>query len=358
MADELILLPEEEKSLSAKEMLGIAKEYWQEIKANKRLIGYIAGGLTALLLIMALLTKPTYTATLTFLVDDGTDGTGSSVSTILAAVGLAKPAATNMDKIVGLAKSRQIIGEALFEKDTVNGQFDYFANHFIREYEFQKKWKSRGMGNFLFKTGDPAKFNRQENSAMLAIYNMLVGTVDQVGLFVPAYSSASAILNLKLTTTNERLSLDFTNILFEKLSAYYILKTIEKEQLTFKLVKEQTDSIHRAMKHKVYGAAKFTDQNTGLLFSYNQVPGYQMQAEGEIMADLYGRALGNLSIADYQLKDNRPYVAAIDYPIAPLPALKPSLLLQLILGLIGGALLGTMFVAGRKKYREFLKTLE
>lgn len=347
---------EEKKGMSLKEILAAAKEYWLEIRRNWRLVAYITAGMTALMLVLAYTTKPTFTATLTFMVDDGSDGS-STATTLLSAFGLGKPASQNLDKIVALSKSRKIISEALFTKDTIGGQVDFYANHFIREYNFQKdKWAGKpGLEHFFFTTSDPSKFDRNANAALLAIYAMLIGGKEP-GIFTPSYINASGILTLQIVTTNEALAQGFLKVLFQKLSDYYILSNIEKEQATYDLVKFQTDSLRRVVRSKAYGAARFIDQNTGLLFGYNQMPGTEMAQEGQFAAEVYAKTLANLALADYALKDNRPYVLPLDYPILPLPATRSSLLLNLIIGIVLGSILGAGFVAGRKKYREFIAT--
>lgn len=359
MAEQEQLVPfqeEESKGMSLKEILAAAKEYWLEIRRNRRLIAYITAGITALMLVLAYTSKPTYTATLTFMVDDGSDGS-SSATTLLSAFGLGKPATQNLDKIVALSKSRKIITDALFTKDTINGQVDFYANHFIREYNFQKeKWADKpALKNFFFTSGDETKFDRNANAALLTIYNMLIGGKEP-GIFTPSYVNASGILSLQIVCTNEALAQGFIKVLFQNLSEYYILSNIEKEQATYDLVKMQTDSLRRVVRSKAYGAARFTDQNTGLLFSYNQMPGTEMAQEGQFAAEVYAKTLANLALADYALKDNRPYVMPLDYPIVPLPSTRSSLVLNLVIGLVLGGILGAGFVAGRKKYREFIAT--
>ena len=58
----------------------------------------------------------------------------------------------NLEKMLSLLKSRNIIQQGLFEKAELGGKTDFFANHLIAEYDFHKKWEDKeDLKDFVFK---------------------------------------------------------------------------------------------------------------------------------------------------------------------------------------------------------------
>ena len=337
------------------------KIYWAEIKKNWLTIGLICLPFLAWQGYKVWTTPITYASNLTFMVNEEASGGASIVNSLLGDFGLGG-AENNYDKILELGKSMRIIRLALFEKVEIDGQTDFLANHFIRiqklhEEEWYKKPKDPsqpGLNGFLFTRDSFEQFSRLEYSAFKSIYGMLTGSEKHIPLFSGKYNQDSGIMSLSAQTRSEALTIVLLRTIFEQLSAFYIITSTEKQQETYNIIRAKSDSILRLLSGAEYGAARFNDQNYGLLRSTDQLPSERYSRNKGMYSLIYGESVKNLELADFALKNKQPYVQAIDMPIPPLRGAGYGKKKALGLGLGLGLVFGIAFVAGRKLIRDQL----
>ncbi len=301
---------------------------------------------------------PLYTATITFNVDEDEGGNSQGLASILGQFGLGsvRPTRYNLDKILALSKSRRVIQESLFSKSTVNGKEDFLANHLLREYKLNIPRGKDKLSSppFYFTQDSIPAFSLQENAMLLLLYGTIVGPPDhpKKALVISDYNEDSNIMSLSATTTNETISLDLTKYLFESLSKYYVSKSIEKLQKTYKLIIMKRDSVLEVLKSTEFQLASFKDTHKSLLMRTDQITELRLQRELAALTAMYGEVLKNVEIADFSLKNKTPFIQIIDSPIAPIPPIELSLLRQLFIGIIVGGILGSLVVLGRMFYRN------
>ena len=84
------------------------------------------------------LNKPKYKASLSFLLNENEGGMNLSLSSfagLAGAYGMGGGGQVNEDKLVFIANSRNIIGQTLLKKVSVNNKEDLLINHFIEEFK-------------------------------------------------------------------------------------------------------------------------------------------------------------------------------------------------------------------------------
>lgn len=333
------------------------REYSREVLRNWLWVAAFTMPITGYLLYKAFTTKPEYSASLTFLVN-GNEGSSLGIAAIAGKLGLDGLGGgnTNLDKITGLSKSRRIIQLALFQRVNIDGKDDYFANHFIRERGLHQTWANdtTGLVGFLFKNDDIEQFSRVENKALLTLYDALSG---KKGLFSCAFSKTSEMLTLDLTTTNETLSIELIKAIFTELSFFYIEKSTVKESKTYNVLRQQSDSIKRMARAREAAAARFDDNQRGLILSQDKLPSEQMKKEALIYNTMFAESQKNLAIAGFALENKAPYIQVIDTPIAPLEPMRKSKKIAVLIGFFIGGFLSVTFIVLRKKIRESLKTI-
>lgn len=350
----------QDDEITLKELILKIQEYWQEILKNWKLIFLIIIPFVAFFLIKAFLTPATYSAQLTFMVNEDEGGGGfGGVSAILGQFGFGGggQSSYNLDKILELSRSRKIIQMALFEKVNIDGKKDYLANHLIEEYEFHEKWKkdTTGLKDFLFVKDSVELFSRVENKVLKSLHGQLIGGENTKGLLSASYGEETGILNITHETTSEELSIFLTEILFEKLSQFYIDKTIEKQQQTYDILKIKTDSLRRALNGAQYQLLKFEDTNRGLTLSQSNAEKVRLMQEVQKITLAYGESYKNMEFSDFALKSKTPFVQVIDLPIEPIKPVGQSKLKALIIGGFLGCFLSIGFLIGRKIFKETMK---
>lgn len=349
-----------EDDFSLKDLINKGLEYFFLLWRHKWLILFIGLLGAAALYLKAYLTPTTYSAPLTFALNEG-DGNSSmgAISGLLGQFGLGGNTSgkVSMDKIVALSKSMRIVNKALFDKTTVNGKEDFIANHIIDLYKMDEKWAKYNPAykGFRFKSDSLDTFTLDENSALKGIYWFTVGGL-KPGLVTCNYDNESTIFTLDSKTENDALSLALTENIFNRLSRFYVQQSSDKQKQTFDLVKAKADSLFNAWTSSEYAVGKM-DQTQGALWAPQDRTNKNIRSKQSLMyATAYTEALKNLEIADYALKNSTPFIREIDKPFFPLDAMGANRLRQSIIGLILGCGLAGAWVIGKNIVLKALKS--
>ncbi len=349
-ADEIIL----------RDILSEALQAWEEIRSHpKTALGIIAGTLLLFLLI-ALFTPRQYEAKLTFMVNEDEGSKLGGVASLLESVGFGGAANSdfNLDKIVELVHSRRVINRSLLDSFSIKGKKDLLANHIIDIYQMNKKWKRKKpkLQHFRFSSDSLEAFSLLENTALKEVYKYVEkgdGFMDP--LLSTSVSPEAGIMTITTTSRSQELSQGLALLLFQKLSAFYIQKTIEKQLSTYNELKQQVDSIAQVLHNKEYELARFEDRHQNLIPKTAQVRKERLEREIFILNTMYGEAVANKEVARFALKNTTPFVQPIDLPVLPLKVVQPSLSKTLTLGLFLGSLLAAIFLIGRMKVKKALE---
>ncbi|MCB0623877.1 MAG: hypothetical protein KDC43_08215 [Saprospiraceae bacterium] len=346
--------------ISLKELILLVGDYAKEVWRSWRTIALIVLPLIGFFLLRALMTTPMYSAKLTFMVNEnGTKRQG--LSGILGEFGLGMSAGTeyNLDKILDLSRSMLIVRKALFQKVEIEQDTDFLANHFIHILDLHQTWKRKSpeLAGYLFTHDSLPVFNRKDRRVLKLLYSRLAGNPAQrvPGVIGSSYSSTSGIMTLTVNTPSETLSLKFIDALFENLSSYYIESAIEQQKETYEKLAEKVDSIGAVLNSKEYELANFEDSNRSLIAQKKMVKKEKLQREIGLLTVMHAEAVRNLEVTEFSLKNQTPFIKAIDEPFSPLSSSKPTWWKNAIIGGMIGFFLGCVFVVGRKIYREVMK---
>ncbi len=295
----------------------------------------------------------TYIAELTYTLNDGSSGAGA-LAGILGSFGLGKGGKVNLDKIVALSKSRNIIQKVLFSEislDTMGGKNDFMANHIIAIYKLDEAWtnEKKDWSGFKFTSDDISKFNPDELLVLKRLYGKVIGGKNiKNPLFNNVFSEETSIMTISSTSVDEELSIKFANLAFQYLKDYYVNNTTKGGQNTFEFVEAKTDSVFALLKKKEYELSKFDDSHRKLTDPNLLTQRKLIETEIFKLKTMYGEATKNRELADFSLSTSAPDISIIDEPLPPLDPQAPSLLLELIKGALLGGLLGVSFFLGRK----------
>ncbi|MDX1478473.1 MAG: hypothetical protein R3301_12255 [Saprospiraceae bacterium] len=304
---------------------------------------------------------PTYTARFTFMVNEDESGGLSGVASILGQFGIgARRGRYNLDKIVELSKSRRIIRETMFAQSNIGGKNDFLANHLLDTYEMVEKWEEDmpEFAGFRFRRDSVENFSELERAALVRVYRRLVGTENTQGLISSTYSEESSILTIAAETINEELSLDIVNHLFESLSEFYINQSIERQRVTYDILRAKVDSISGVLAGVESEYARIADQNRNVLLRSDRVREGQLSREIQKLNAIYIESLKNLEIADFALKNATPFIQEIDRPISPLRENRKSIIKAGLIGAFLALFIGALWIAGGLILARVLPTIE
>jgi hypothetical protein len=335
--------------ITLKELILKIKEYTSEIVKRWYVPALFALFLSAYMLYQAFTTKPTYQAELTYIVNEADKSGMGGLGSLLGAFGAGTVGKSSPDMINELARSERIMNTSLFAKFKIDDIDDFFANHFIRIYDLHKGWEkdTTGLKGFTFKKGNFEAFTRLENKALNAIHGILIG---KSGKFNPSFDKKSGIMKMVFQSPSEALSINFTRIVFTDLGDFYVNSTTERERTNYMTLKAQQDSVFALMKSKGQSAANFSDYQRGLLLQSDAFKGQMLKQESQVAGAVYTELMKQFAVADYALRNNTPFISAIDLPKEPLEPTKKSKKMALIIGVFGGVFIGSLLIIFRRIY--------
>ena len=350
--------------ISLKDLILKLREFKIELFSNKRVLLFFMIPFVLLFSYKSIVERSTYTATLNFMLNKSEGGLGG-LGGILGQIGIGK-GKYSKEKLMTLSKSRRIVGNAIFKKETINEKGDLLANHLINHLDSMGRWasiawykkafaKPNPLVDFRFKTKIIDSFDLDSKAAFKNVYEALVGSPNGGGgMMSNDFDEDSGIMEISISTKDPELSIALANDIFDELSEFYIDKTVEKQKATYDILKAKTDSIRNELSGKQTSLAAFEDRAQGLWSKSAKLRKIRLQQEVKKLSILYGEVLKNLEIADFTLKNKTPFVQAIDRPVLPITGVKSTLVKSVVLGIILGLLLGSIFIIVRKIIRDAL----
>ena len=348
----------QEDEITLKELILKFQEYFGEVVRNWKIVFLITIPVVAYMFYKTYKTPITYPAALTFMINDDNGGAMGGLGGLAQSFGFGGGGGEyNLEKMLSLLKSRNIVQQALFEKVEYLGKEDYFANHIIDEYGYHKEWEESVMlNNFKYSNNNLSGFDRKENDVLKQLYIKIVGKENIEGILKSKINEDTGILSMEINSTNEIISIEFVKVLFEKLEKFYVDKTIEKQQKTFVIMSQKVDSIRQTLNSEQYRLLKFMDRNKNLSLRQYKAEELVLQREIQALGMAYGEALKNQEMADFTLRSKTPFVQIIDSPIAPILPSKSilSYIKNILLGSFLGTFLSIIFILGRTIFKDIM----
>ena len=297
-------------------------------KYKKQILLAVIGGLVAagINLFLTLSKKPIYPAELTYMVneDEGSQ-LGNNMLSMLGKFGMGGSTKFNLEKIVSLSKSENIIRKSLLAMDSIDGKKDFYANHLIDLYDLNKENKL----NVRYTQSDFDKFNIQEKRMLKIIHELLVG---KDGLMNTEVDLKTGIMTQTITTLDPRLSVSLSLKNFDELSKFYIEKSISKEANSYNVIKRRVDSLYRIMNNKEYTKAEIDDKSIGVWQEVQRTPSRLLDRDMRITSLMYGEAVKNMELAYFSLKTKTPFIQVIDQPYVPIKEILQSKIKAIAIG--------------------------
>lgn len=338
-----------------KELVALTRSYLDEIRAQKKILifAFLLGiGLAVFLK----LSKPkSYEAEVSFMLNEEQPAFGG-VSAMIGQFGglLGSGDQVNLHKILDLAKSRRIAEKILFKKArNEKGNMDYLANVLIEELEEQGKWAAAPFYNpehplkgFRFKNDSLSAFQRIENMALLQTHQSLLEKIST------RVSEKTNLMYLSITSIRENLAYELALNLFEELSQFYINKTVEKQEDTYRGLQQKTDSLKALLDKHQYQLADLKDSYRGGWLLTEDVPKTLLDQDIRILQLVYAEAMKNKEMASFALINKTPFIQAVDLPILPLKSQHTSWPSALLMGIVCALFVGMIFISIRKWIRD------
>lgn len=345
--------------LTLKEVIEMLLEYWRELWRKKWWIMLIALLIACFFGNKANKAVPVFNAKLTYLMND--NSSSSPLSGLLGSFGIGGEDKANLNRVIELSKSMNIIQKVMFSKiaiDSIGSKEDYIANHLIALNHYDELWSNETTDyrGFRFTSDNTDNFDRKELNVMKMLYGQIVGSPSiKDPIFTNTFEKSTGIMTVSAKTIDETLSIEMSKLIFEELRAFYLSNVTKGGQNTLVFTKEKTDSIYNKMQSKEYQLSRFNDSHRNVTDPDLLTKRRLIETELLKLKSMYAELTKNQELADFKLNAGMPEIMIIDAPIPPLALEAPSLIFELIKGTILGGFLAFTFFVGRKIVLDALK---
>jgi uncharacterized protein involved in exopolysaccharide biosynthesis len=329
----------QDDEISLKELILKIKE-WVVYLKSKWLIICLAGILGgAIGYVYAFLKKPTYTATLTFALEDEKSGGGLSGAIGLASslgfdLGASAGGAFSGANLIELMKSRTLIERALLNPITVADKTtslaEYFLDYSKKREELNKKTE---LANIHYLVDDNrSTFSLQKDSLLGGIYNNVIANL----LSVSQKDKKISIIKVEVNSENELFSKALTESVVKEVSGFYIDTKSKKAKINVAILQKQADSIRNELNAAISGLAQASDNTFNLNPALNikRTPSTRRQFDVQTNTAILSQLVTNLEMAKMSLLKETPLIQIIDKPILPLSKEKLGKLKSLLVGFL------------------------
>jgi capsule polysaccharide export protein KpsE/RkpR len=293
----------------------VQKQWYKVILAG--LLGGFSFGL------FGYLTKPKYTAAISFTLDGEADA-GSGLMSLAAQFGIDAGGSGSMfsgNNLVQLIISRKLLEQTLVQHKI--GTTETYADRFLKLYKL--KFKTRELTYPCFKIQDtvPAKFTPFQDSVMFTLIN----TIQKKHIAATIPDKKADIYLVEFTTHDPLFSIDFVKSLMGNLGSMYTRMKTAKSASNVAILEGKVDSLRAIITGAIRQRAATVDANLNPVFQTPMASVQERQVEISIATAALTEVAKNLEISKYLLMKQAPLFNIIDEPKMPLLRQKASSIL-------------------------------
>jgi len=349
--------------ISLKDLISTFQEWWYYIIKQWKiivLIGFI-GGLAGFF--YASKQIPTYSAKVTFVVEEGKSGTSSlgGLASLAGQFGLDVGGSSgggllSGDNILLYFKSPSLAREVLlstFDSATNASIADVYAS----VYELKKDWSENAkIGNVVFPIlNSNASYSRLQDSLLQTIVNSIVTSQFSVA----RTDKKAGFIDVSSTMRNELLAKIYCERIVQKVVERYINIKTKRQNATVQKLQLRVDSIADLLKQKTVSSASLQNSSSTMDINPLYRTGTSVAVESTLrdktlLSTIFASVTQNLEMAKFTLSQETPVIQIVDSPILPLKKEKMS---RLKTALLGSFLFAFMVVLGFVMKRVYVSLM-
>ncbi len=294
------------------------------------------------------LAKPSYTASLTFALEQG--GGGGGLSGLASQFGFSMGAGAEGlggDNLLSLMKSRRIVQDVLLSPIYVNGDSLLLVNQYVAaEPKLKAKWDSLG----LYPVVAAKCCDSKQDSAL----GVVVKSVSENALAVSKVDKKLSFVTVSYTGADPVFTGAFVELLTAKSTEFYVQTKMANSTANIAKLEQRVDSVSAELQAAMVGYASAQDQNSFTVQSTAKVPSVQKQMKVTMLTTLYGELVKNLELSKTMAAREEPLITVIDRPHYPL-RVRESKLKSAAIGGVLGVFLTLVFLGARAFIQDLNK---
>jgi hypothetical protein len=314
------------------------------------LAGVIGGGAGTF---YATLVPVTYTANLSFLVEEGKSGSGGGLASLAGQFGFdlgglgGGNGLLSGDNVMVFLKSSSLLRETIISPYDSSEQKS-LADQYALVYGLQEEWKdSKGVGKEIhFPVSGKTAYTRIQDS----LIQVIVKKITKENLFVEKPDKKASFVQVTTEMRDELLSRYFCERLVKKATERYIFSKISRQEINVSRLQRRADSIGALLNRKTYATAVAQEQILDINPGYKSatVVAEVSNRDKAMLATIYGEVIKNLEISKIALSQETPTIQVVDEVVMPLKLNEVSRVMAFIIGSFLAAIVTVIILSTRK----------
>lgn len=317
----------------------LLKRWW--ILGLAGLLGGIGG------VFYAMKKKPVYESNLTFVLDEGSGGSGmTGAITIAAQLGVNLGGGNEMfsgDNICEIIRSRRIVEQVLLTVDTFGKKPFTLVEYFLQLSKVKNK---KGKEVHFFPGSAKGNLTYAQDSVLFLVYEGLVKN----NIESDRPNKKLDIFSVRVSSPDEQFTKVFTDRLMSATDSFYTEICSKKSRETLQILERRVAEMRGNLNTSISQRAATQDANLNPAFAASEVPVIKYQTNMQVYGGAYAEMFKNLEIAQFQHLKKIPLIQIIDRADYPMKKVKASKIKTGLLFAIGLAALLVFFFWIRRIY--------
>jgi uncharacterized protein involved in exopolysaccharide biosynthesis len=312
-------------------------------------VAILGGGLG---IYYSIIKKTTYTAKMTFSIDEDDQG---GFSSIVASFGLdmggEKSSLFEGDNLIQFFQSRLMVEKTLLSEGVFDNRTELLIDRYIEFNKFRQIWSTNPkLTNLKFSAGEAP--NRVQDSVIKAFYKDIL----KRNLDVSKPDKKLSVIAVTFKGKDELFAKTFAEKLTSNVADFYVKTKTKKTQHSVDILQYQTDSVRKVLNNSLSGVAQSSDNapNANPLKLMLKVPSQKEEINVEASEAELTELVKNLELTKITLRKETPLIEYIDTPILPLDNNKISKIFGAVLGLIMGMFAAVFFLSAKRMFKNIM----
>ena len=346
--------------LTMKEIVLRAQGFLQYLMKRRKTIIIITLIGALLGLAYSLITKPVYTATLSFALEDKSSGginSGISIDSPFGIdlVGGSSGGVFSSSNLPELFMSRNMVERTLLTTVVYEKKEISLAELYIKNNDWRKKWEANSQLKKIqfLPNSSRETFTRMHDSILGDIYDKLT----KKDLLVSQKDKKNVIIYINTKSNNEFFAKQFTEALAKVVSDFYIDYKSKKARDNVDILMKQTDSVRAELNSAITGVAVSVDKTFNLNPALNvkKTPTARKQVDVQANTLVLTELVKQTELAKVALRKETPLIQVIDSPILPLVKDKTSIVFGVMTGAAIALFLSLLFLMIKNVFKELME---
>jgi uncharacterized protein involved in exopolysaccharide biosynthesis len=307
-------------------------------------------------IIYAWLKPISYTAKLSFVVEEAKGGGGSLISGLAGQLGFDIGGMSGTGGVLAGDNVQQLLRSSRMIKNTLLSPFDENKNITIAD-EYAKTSKLSQTWGDKYNNGVPISFPKDTKTYTRlqdSLLQVLIKKISEKELSVGKPDKKLSFFEASVTMHNEKVAQVFTTQLIDEATRFYIETKTKRQRNNVNRLQTRADSIEALLNRKTYTAVAandiMLDKNPAYVTQNASIE--LKQRDKTVLQSIYAEIVKNLEVSRTMLLQETPTFQIVDEPELPLQKNKMGYLKSIVYGLFLGGIIGCLMALFRRTKSE------